>query len=178
MYVQWYRNISAPFRSAKAMRAINLLDKSLVALFAIAYIAGIAVPAVALLAGGQHPDVARIARFIAVPAAAFAAVTIVRALIDAPRPYELYSIDPIVQKGTRGKSMPSRHMASAVVITCALWWLLFPNPVGILLCVFLTCACAALAFCRIVGGVHFPRDIVAAAVAALACALIGFALIP
>ena len=167
MYDQWYHDISAPFRSPGAHKAINVLDKGLVVCFAVAFAAAAAV--LAFTGDG------RAVRFIVVPAATFALVTIARNLIDAPRPYELVDIDPIIVKDTHGKSMPSRHIASAVIIAFALCWLSGFNALADVACIL---ACAALAFCRIVGGVHFPRDVIAAIAVAFACGLIGFILIP
>ncbi len=165
MYTQWYEQISAPFRkNAAAVKAIGFLDKALVALVAVAYFAALA----SLFAAGD----ARFARAVAVPAVGFVAATAVRAAINAPRPYEAYPIDPLIKKDTHGKSLPSRHIFSAVIIACTLWWL---NPVwGALACVM----CVLVGFCRIVGGVHFPRDIVTAFLFAFVCAAIGFILIP
>ena len=163
-YETWYETISAPFRGEAAVRAINALDRALVYLVAAAYLVALAY--LALTADG------RFWRVLAVPAATFALVTAARIAIDAPRPYELHGIDPIIRKDTRGKSLPSRHLTSAVIIACALAWL---NPVvGAVAFV----ASAIVAFTRIVGGVHFPRDIVAAIAIALACGLVGFVLIP
>lgn len=163
-YQSWYETISAPFRSTSASSFVNILDKALVYIVAAAYVVALAV----LAFSGDT----RFWRALIVPAATFAIATALRRFIDAPRPYELYSIDPVIFKGTRGKSMPSRHLASAVIIACALAWL---NPiVGAVAFI----ASAVVAFTRIVGGVHFPRDIAAAALLSLACGLIGFILIP
>ena len=167
MYDQWYCDISAPFRSQRAKRAINFLDKGLVACFAMAFLAA---AAVLVFLGDGHA-----ARFAIVPAATFILVTIARNIIDAPRPYELFNIDPIIAKNTRGKSMPSRHVASAVIIAFALCWLSGFNALVVIVCAL---ACTTLAACRIIGGVHFPRDVVASIAIALVCGLVGFVLIP
>ncbi|HAM16844.1 MAG TPA: phosphatase PAP2 family protein [Eggerthellaceae bacterium] len=159
-YAEWYEHISAPFRSDAARRVVGLLDRGLVALVACGY-GG----ALAWLAVCQD---ARILRAVLVPLATFLLVTVVRKLLDAPRPYEQFDIDPIIRKDTRGLSLPSRHIASAVIIAFALAWL---NPLwGALGFV----ACAVVAFTRIVGGVHFPRDVAAAAVLSALCGLVGF----
>ena len=50
-------------------------------------------------------------RGILVPAAGFLLVTVLRACINAPRPYEAMDIPAITPKDTRGKSFPSRHAA-------------------------------------------------------------------
>ena len=163
-YPRWYRQISAPFRSEAWIAAINVLDKALVIAIAAVFIVAAVFLAISL-------DL-RVVRFILVPAIVFGLVTFLRAYWNAPRPYELYDIDPIIVKGTHGLSMPSRHVASAVIISCALAWLHLDWGVVALV------ASAVVAFTRIVGGVHFPRDVVMAAGIALAFGIIGFAVIP
>ena len=163
-YVSWYERISAPFRSASAVRTVNVLDKGLVYLVAAVYV-------VALVALAVTGD-ARFWKTLLVPAVTFALVTVVRRVVNAPRPYEQHAIDPIIHKDTHGKSLPSRHLASAVIIACALAWL---NPVAGALAFV---ASAVVAFTRAVGGVHYPRDLVAAIVLSLLCGAIGFLAIP
>ena len=162
-YERWYARISSPYRGKTASTAINVLDKALVYVIAVAFVAMAAV----LFATGAADAV----RFVAVPAATFAIVTLLRRAIDAPRPYELHEIDPIIVKDTHGKSLPSRHVASAVAIACAFFHL--DMAVGALAFV----ACAIVSFTRIVGGVHFPRDVAAAVLVSLAVGLAGFALV-
>ncbi len=163
-YESWYERVSAPFRSAAAARAVNVLDKALVYIVAAAYLAS--------LAGLLFTGDVRFWRALLVPAVTFALVTVVRAALDFPRPYEEHAISPVIHKDTRGKSLPSRHLASAVIIACALAWL---NPV---LGAVAFIASAVVAFTRLVGGVHYPRDIAAAIVISLLCGCIGFLLVP
>ena len=91
---------------------------------------------------------------------------------NAPRPYELYAIDPLIRKDTHGKSFPGRHVFSACIIACALTWI----DVRFGLPAFT--ACALLAATRIIGWVHFPRDIIAALALGIAIDAIGFVAIP
>ena len=163
-YANWYENISRPFRGPTAARALNVLDKGLVYLIAAGYITMLVYLAVT-------GDV-RVWRAALVPAVTFAIVTIVRARLDAPRPYEAERIDPIIRKDTHGKSCPSRHVASAVIIACAITWINVPTGIAAFV------ACAIVAFTRVVGGVHYPRDVAFAIALAAACGLIGFLLIP
>lgn len=164
-YSEWYSKISAPFRSEIAEEAIVVLDKALVGLIALAYIASIVLLAV-------KGDVLAAVRVVLVPAITFALVRYLRDRWDTYRPYELYDIDPIIRKDTQGKSMPSLHIASATIIACALAWQ--HMDWGVLAFV----ACAIVAFTRIVGGVHFPRDVAVGAAISLACGILGFAIIP
>lgn len=168
-YPSWYERISAPWRARPgAARVMNALDKGLVAAVAAAYI-GVLVWLLMLLA--TQGD-ARFWRALLVPAVSFVLVSAARSAINAPRPYEQYDINPIIKKDTHGKSFPSRHLFSAAIIACALWWV---SPA---LGAPAFAACIAVAFCRIVGGVHFPRDIAGAFAFALTFGAIGFILIP
>lgn len=165
MYQDWYAHISEPFRRRPGRtRTLGLLDRALVAIVALAYLAALAW----LAATGDT----RLARAIGVPAVSFAVVSALRALINAPRPYELYAIDPLIRKDTRGKSFPGRHVFSACIIACTLTWIdaRFGLPAFT--------ACALVAATRIVGGVHFPRDVVAALALGIAIGAIGFVAIP
>ena len=90
---------------------------------------------------------------IFVPSAAFAVLTAVRAKINRPRPYETWDIDPLIHKDTKGNSMPSRHVFSSAVISMA--WLRILPPVGAALLVI----SAAAALIRVIGGVHYPSDV-------------------
>ena len=164
MYPDWYAKISEPFRSAMGVEAIRLIDKALVVLIALIYVGAAAILA---FTGDM-----RLVRLLVVPAIVLVATSAVRAALNAPRPYDLYDIDPIIVKNTHGKSFPSRHIACAVIIACALVWV-FPDW-GVVAFV----GAAGLAFTRIVGGVHFPRDVIAAAIAALIVGVVGFVLIP
>ena len=164
MYPNWYAKVSAPFRSAMGAEAIRLLDRALVLLIAVAYVV-----AMAFLAITDDPH---FLRMLIVPAVVLVVVSALRQAINAPRPYELYDIDPILEKDTQGKSLPSRHVACATIIACGLAW--FHADWGVIALI----AAAGVAFTRIVGGVHFPRDVIVGAALAIVCALVGFVLIP
>ncbi len=163
-YQKWYTQISEPFRSEAAQGVINVLDRGLVYLIAAAYIA-------TLIYLGATGDL-RFWRMLVIPGGVFVLVTAMRIMINAPRPYEEFNIDPIIKKETVGESLPSRHVASAVIIGCAFLWL---NPIAGIATLI---ASVIVAFTRIVGGVHYPRDIVVSFILALAFAFIGFVLIP
>lgn len=97
------------------------------------------------------------ARVVLVPSVSFCLVSAARKVLNKPRPYEVLAIDPLIHKGTRGKSFPSRHVFSSVVIAMA--WLSWCVPVGVALLV----ASVLMAVVRVLGGVHWPRDVVAGA---------------
>lgn len=92
---------------------------------------------------------------IAVPLGVLIAVSILRYIINEPRPYEVYGIDSVFHKETKGKSMPSRHTASAFIIAMAV--LSLNIPLGI---TALTVA-VLITVSRVLAGAHFIRDVLA-----------------
>lgn len=95
----------------------------------------------------------RFIKVLTIPAVTFLAVTVMRILINRPRPYEKYSFTPVFPKDTKGKSFPSRHTASAFIISYAF---LYICPVlGVISMVI----SAFLSLLRPVVGVHYVSDI-------------------
>ena len=45
-------------------------------------------------------------RSVIVPAVSFLLFTLVRRIINAPRPYEKFGMPPVIEKDTKGKSFP------------------------------------------------------------------------
>lgn len=87
------------------------------------------------------------------PALGFSLVSWLRQSLNQPRPYEAWPIEPLIAKDTVGQSFPSRHVFSASVIgTVAL--LNQPFLGGLILLV-----AAVLAVLRVLGGVHYPKDV-------------------
>lgn len=106
-----------------------------------------------------------------VPGISFVLLSVLRRGLNVPRPYEVLEIQPLIHKDTRGKSFPSRHVFSVFLIDMV-WWYLCP-PMGL---VFLAVG-LLLAAARVLGGVHFPRDVLAGALLAVAAGWVGFWLI-
>ena len=107
-------------------------------------------------------------RGILVPAAGFLLVTVLRAWINAPRPYEAMGIPAITPKDTRGKSFPSRHAACGAVIAVTA---IFTAPV---LGWFLMAVSLLIAVSRVLAGVHYVKDVLAGWLLGAAIGLLGF----
>ena len=97
----------------------------------------------------------RVIRIVLVTGISFILVSIFRYVVDAPRPYTLYEFKPVVKKEKTGQSMPSRHVFSATTI--AMFTLLLNPWLGGTM-LFLA---AILAILRVLGGVHYPSDVLA-----------------
>ena len=108
--------------------------------------------------------------FLAVTATPFIIITLVRHLVNAPRPYEVFEHDalaPLKQNGKKGHSFPSRHVASVFIIGSALCFICL--PVGIpLLALGLV-----LAACRVLLGRHFLRDVTVGVVLGVISGVVG-----
>lgn len=159
-----YEKMAAPLRCRPhAVKALKGMNRALTVLCYILY------PLLLLWLYSVQDE--RFWRCLLVPAAAFAALSVFRAVYNAPRPYE-QGIDSLMKKKTAGHSFPSRHVFSAFMIAMT-WFAVYPN-VGIAL---LTVG-VLLAAIRVVGGVHYPRDVITGAAVGIAAGLIGYWLIP
>lgn len=110
----------------------------------------------------------RIWRVLFTPAISFVLVSIFRKQINAPRPYEVTGVTPLIKKDTQGKSFPSRHVFSVFVVATTLYHLYI--SLGIF---FMLLGCI-LAILRVIGGVHFKRDVIVGALIGILSGVIGF----
>lgn len=107
---------------------------------------------------------------VLVPAVSFVVLSVFRYLYNAPRPYEVFDTPSLIKKDTRGKSFPSRHVFSACVIAVTVFYTC--HPLGI----FLGVCSLLLAASRVLGGVHFTKDVIAGAAFGILCGMIMFIL--
>ena len=73
----------------------------------------------------------------------FVGLSVVRKIINAPRPYEKFDMPPVLEKDTKGKSFPSRHVFSVFIIAMTIFY--EQSGAGVLLesivCFWALCAC-------------------------------------
>lgn len=110
----------------------------------------------------------RLLRVILTPSISFVLVSLFRRYVNAPRPYEVTDKVPLIKKDTQGKSFPSRHVFSAFVIATTIYFIY--SPLGVVLML----AGCTLAVLRVIGGVHFPRDVIVGAVIGILSGVLGF----
>jgi len=114
---------------------------------------------------------ARLVRALIAPAACFGAVTALRPVIGKQRPYDRYGVPPVGEYTPgKGKSMPSRHTASAAAIAFAVMWAYGSWPVS--LCMLLLCA--VIAALRVLAGQHDVSDVLAAVLLSAVISMIGY----
>ena len=91
--------------------------------------------------------------YVFIPALGFVILSLLRKKINAPRPYEEWAIKPLLDRDSPGQSMPSRHVFSATIISMAC--LHASLSVGVILLVL----SVFLGLVRVLGGVHYPKDV-------------------
>ena len=137
MNAEQYRAVIGWFNARPAAKkALRLVSRSAVALVYLLYLG--------MLAWLAWHRMGQLWPALVVPASAFVVGTLVRKLIDRPRPYTALGFTPLFPKDKTGQSMPSRHCFSAAAIAGTAWYVL--PPLGAVLAVL---------------GVHYISDVLA-----------------
>ena len=147
-YQEWYgKRKSSLLRHPQLLQLMRVFNRMMTVLMPLAYLTLLGT---SFVSKGIGKD---LAAYILVPAFGFILLTLLRKLIGQPRPYETWGIVPLLDKDSSGHSMPSRHVFSATIISMAC---LHTNlPAGLILLVL----SAFLGLVRVLGGVHYPKDI-------------------
>lgn len=106
--------------------------------------------------------------YLFAPASGFMILSLLRKKINAPRPYETWEIVPLLDRDRPGQSMPSRHVFSATIISMAC--LHASLSVGVILLIL----SAILGLVRVLGGVHYLKDVVVGYICGLMWGMIFF----
>ena len=147
-YQEWYDKRKASLlQHPQLLQLMRVFNRMMTVLMPLAYLTLLGT---AFMNKGLGQE---LAAYIMVPAFGFVLLTLVRKWINQPRPYETWGIVPLLDKDSSGNSMPSRHVFSATIIsmTCVHANL----SVGLILLVF----SALLGLVRVLGGVHYPKDV-------------------
>ena len=147
-YQKWYRNISSKLTSHPTLLFLLLsFNRLMTVAMPLVYLV-LLVTTYLQLGLGQQVGV-----YLLVPATGFVILSLFRKKINHPRPYETWDINPLLDKDSSGQSMPSRHVFSATIISMAC---VHANlPAGLILLVL----SAFLGLVRVLGGVHYPKDV-------------------
>lgn len=106
--------------------------------------------------------------YLFIPASGFVILSFLRKKINAPRPYEEWDIKPLLDRDSPGQSMPSRHVFSATIISMAC---LHASLTMGMICLTLS---AFLGLVRVLGGVHYPKDVVVGYICGLVWGVLFF----
>ena len=167
MKKETYIKMTQPFRDNPDMaKGLQIANKMCTGVMYLAY----PVLLVYLFFFGKYSSYFSFWKALLVPAISFVLLSVGRALINRPRPYEAFEIPPVIPKDTKGNSFPSRHVFSATMI--AMTFLLM-SPWSWLGLVFLVVS-VLLAVVRVVSGVHYISDVVAGIIVAVIAAIVGY----
>ncbi|EGU63554.1 PAP2 family protein [Streptococcus mitis bv. 2 str. SK95] len=147
-YQEWYQNISSRLTSHPPLLfLLRSFNRLMTVAMPLVYLI-LLVTTYLQLGLSQQVGV-----YVLIPATGFVMLSLFRKKINHPRPYETWNIRPLLDKDSSGRSMPSRHVFSATIISMACFhaWTL----IGAIL---LFCS-GILALVRVLGGVHYPKDV-------------------
>ena len=156
MTVVQYNRLSAGFTNRSGRILLKWSNLICAGLFYLCY-------PVALAILWVRQDV-RLTKVILIPAISFVILSGFRKWFNRPRPYEDFGIPPLLKKESKGASFPSRHVFSAFMIAATLGTL---TP----WCYLLYVPAILLALIRVIGGVHYPLDVIVGARFAVICSL-------
>ena len=162
-YQEWYNHIAGKIENKPfLLRLLRTFNRLMTVVMPIVYLTLLATTYLQQGLGEQ------VGIYLFVPASGFVILSFLRKKTNAPRPYEVWEIVPLLDRDSPGQSMPSRHVFSATIISMAC---LHANlSVGFILLIL----SAILGLVRVLGGVHYPKDVLVAYICALVWGMIFF----
>ena len=162
-YQEWYNHIAGKIENKSIfLRLLRAFNRFMTVVMPMIYLTLLAITYLQQGLGKQ------VGIYLFIPASGFVILSLLRKKINAPRPYEEWAIKPLLDRDSPGQSMPSRHVFSATIISMAC--LHASLSVGVILLVF----SALLGLVRVLGGVHFPKDVVIGYICGLVWGVIFF----
>ena len=162
-YQEWYDHIAGKIENRTIfLRLLRAFNRFMTIVMPMIYLTLLATTYLQQGLGKQ------VLIYVFIPASGFVILSFLRKKINAPRPYEEWDIKPLLDRDSPGQSMPSRHVFSATIISMAC--LHASLSVGVILLVL----SALLGLVRVLGGVHFPKDVVVGYICGLVWGVIFF----
>ena len=147
-YQEWYDYIAANIENRPfLLRLLRTFNRFMTVVMPMIYLTMLATTYLQQGLGKQ------VLIYVFIPASGFVILSLLRKKINAPRPYEVWEIVPLLDRDSPGQSMPSRHVFSATIISMAC--LHASLSVGLILLIL----SAILGLVRVLGGVHYPKDV-------------------
>ena len=162
-YQEWYNHIAGKIENRPIfLRLLRAFNRFMTVVMPIVYLTLLATTYLQQGLGKQ------VLIYVFIPASGFVILSLFRKKINAPRPYEEWDIKPLLDRDSPGQSMPSRHVFSATIISMAC---LHASLTMGMICLTLS---AFLGLVRVLGGVHYPKDVVVGYICGLAWGVIFF----
>ena len=162
-YQEWYDHIASKIENKPIfLRLLRTFNRFMTVVMPMIYLTLLATTYLQQGLGKQ------VLIYVFIPASGFVILSFLRKKINAPRPYEEWDIKPLLDRDSPGQSMPSRHVFSATIISMAC---LHASLTMGMICLTLS---AFLGLVRVLGGVHYPKDVVVGYICALVWGVIFF----
>ncbi|CIY70316.1 membrane-associated phospholipid phosphatase [Streptococcus pneumoniae] len=162
-YQEWYDHIAGKIENKSFLRSLlRAFNRFMTIVMPIVYLTLLAITYF------QEGLGKKIWIYLFVPASSFVILSLLRKKINAPRPYEEWDIKPLLDRDSPGQSMPSRHVFSATIISMAC---LHASLTMGMICLTLS---AFLGLVRVLGGVHYPKDVVVGYICGLVWGVLFF----
>ena len=162
-YQEWYGHVASNIKNKPfLLRSLRAFNRFMTVVMPMIYLTLLATTYLQEGLGKQ------VLIYVFIPASGFVILSFLRKKINAPRPYEEWDIKPLLDRDSPGQSMPSRHVFSATIISMAC---LHASLTMGMICLTLS---AFLGLVRVLGGVHYPKDVVVGYICALVWGVIFF----
>ena len=162
-YQEWYNHIAGKIENKPfLLRLLRTFNRFMTVVMPIVYLT------LLVTTYFQEGFGKQVLIYVFISATGFVILSLLRKKINAPRPYEEWDIKPLLDRDSPGQSMPSRHVFSASIISMAC--LHASLSVGVISLVL----SALLGLVRVLGGVHFPKDVVVGYICGLAWGVLFF----
>ena len=162
-YQEWYDHIAGKIENRTIfLRLLRAFNRFMTIVMPMIYLTLLATTYLQQGLGKQ------VGIYLFIPASGFVILSFLRKKINAPRPYEVWEIVPLLDRDSPGQSMPSRHVFSATIISMAC---LHASLTMGMICLTLS---AFLGLVRVLGGVHYPKDVVVGYICGLVWGVIFF----
>ena len=162
-YQEWYGHVASNIKNKPfLLRSLRAFNRFMTVVMPMIYLTLLATTYLQEGLGKQ------VLVYVFIPASGFVILSFLRKKINAPRPYEVWDITPLLDRDSPGQSMPSRHVFSASIISMAC---LHTSLTMGMICLTLS---AFLGLVRVLGGVHYPKDVVVGYICGLVWGVIFF----
>lgn len=162
-YQEWYDHIAGNIENKPFIQSLlRTFNRFMTVVMPMIYLTLLAVTYLQEGLGKQ------VGIYLFIPASGFVILSFLRKKINAPRPYEVWEIVPLLDRDSPGQSMPSRHVFSATIISMAC---LHASLTMGMICLTLS---AFLGLVRVLGGVHYPKDVVVGYICGLVWGVLFF----
>ena len=162
-YQEWYNHIAGKIENKPfLLRLLRTFNRFMTVVMPIVYLT------LLVTTYFQEGFGKQVLIYVFISATGFVILSLLRKKINAPRPYEVWEIVPLLDRDSPGQSMPSRHVFSATIISMAcLHASLSVGVIMLILSVF-------LGLVRVLGGVHYPKDVVVGYICGLVWGVLFF----